>query len=111
MAPSVSVVIPVYNGAAHLEACLTALRAAQTQPLECIVVDDGSTDNSAEVAARFDVKVLSTNGRLGPAHARNLGVQQARGEIVLFLDSDVCVAPDAISKIADEFRWHPDVDA
>jgi GT2 family glycosyltransferase len=111
MAPSISVVIPVYNGAAHIETCLTALSRTETAPLECIVVDDGSTDSSREIAHRFGAKVLSTNGRCGPAFARNLGAKEAKGQIILFLDSDVCVYPDTISKVADEFAWHPDVDA
>jgi glycosyltransferase involved in cell wall biosynthesis len=75
------------------------------------VVDDGSTDNSREIAVRFGAKLLSTNGRCGPAKARNLGVQEARGEIILFLDSDVSVYPDTISKVGDEFGWRPEVDA
>src|SRR5437016_5955250 len=99
MGPSISVIIPVYNGAGHLEACLSALRCSAMPPNELIVVDDGSTDNSREIAAQFSAKVLSTNGRCGPAQARNIGAKEATGDIVLFLDSDVCVYPDTIPKI------------
>src|ERR1035438_4291958 len=111
MGHTVSVVIPVYNGANDLELCLSALRSSKTQPMECIVVDDGSTDNSAEVAARFGVKVLSTSGRGGPAGARNLGAKAALGEILLFLDSDCMVDPETLTKIQAEFCRDPELDA
>src|SRR5665213_1762837 len=62
----VSVVIPVYNGAADLDQCLAMLKTSIDQPLECIVVDDGSTDNSVEIATRHNAKVMSTEGRFGP---------------------------------------------
>jgi cellulose synthase/poly-beta-1,6-N-acetylglucosamine synthase-like glycosyltransferase len=63
------------------------------------------------VAAQNGAKVIATGGRSGPARARNLGVKAATGEIVLFLDADVCVAPDTLSKIGDEFSWDPDLSA
>src|ERR1700676_5609457 len=111
MSPSLTVVIPVYNGANDLELCLSALSASDTAPFECIVVDDGSTDNSAEVAARHGAKVLSTNGRGGPAEARNIGVKAATGEVVLFIDSDCCVYPDTLTKVVAEFARDPQLDA
>ena len=111
MLPSVSVIIPVHNGAGDLERCLAALAASQTAPLECIVVDDGSTDNSAEIASRAGAKVLATASRGGPAGARNLGVKAAKGDVVMFLDSDCCVSPDTITQIAAEFDADPQLDA
>src|SRR5579871_3418071 len=111
MRPRLSVVIPVYNGSHDLELCLQALRASETTPQECIVVDDGSTDNSAEIAAQYGVKVLSTGGRGGPAKARNMGVQAATVDGILFLDSDCCVYPDTISKIVAEFAADARLDA
>jgi len=108
---SISVVIPVHNGMEHLRHCLESLRASELQPTELIVVDDGSTDDSASIAAGFGAKVLSTDGKSGPSRARNLGAQAAQGDILLFLDADVCVHADTISKIVLEFLRHPDVDA
>ena len=103
--------IPVYNASAFLELCLTALAASETQPFECIVVDDGSTDDSPAVAERHGAKVLHTGGRCGPAMARNMGVKSASGDVILFIDSDVCVHSDTISKVVAEFTWHPEIDA
>jgi glycosyltransferase involved in cell wall biosynthesis len=108
---SVSVVIPVYNAAAHLEACLTHLAQWPAGPLELIVVDDGSTDGSAEVAQRFGAKVLSTGGRAGPAKARNIGARAARGEILFFLDSDVCVHADTLERVRRDFQEDASLDA
>ena len=89
--PSISVVIPVYNAAGYLRSCLQCLSKSSVCPLECIVVDDGSTDESPRIAEEFGAKLLATGGRRGPAYARNLGAEQAEGEILFFIDSDVCV--------------------
>ena len=108
---SISVIIPVYNGADHLDACLKALESSTVQPLECIVVDDGSTDNSAAIAKHRGASVLTTGGRCGPARARNIGAQSSRGEILLFLDADVCVHLDTLARVAEEFSVRPGLDA
>lgn len=110
MSHTVSVVIPVYNAAGYLRACLENLRCSLAAPLECIVVDDGSTDESAAVAREFGAKVISLPHR-GPAVARNLGAGIAKGEILLFLDADVCVHQDTISRVLWNFEADPSLDA
>ena len=93
-----TVVIPAYNAAATLPACLSALQR-QTQPAdEIIVVDDGSLDDTARVALRLGATV-SRQAHQGPAAARNLGIQFARGEIVLFTDADCEPAPDWVEQM------------
>ena len=111
MEPTVSVIIPVYNDAGNLAVCLAGLRASQAAALECIVVDDGSTDGSGQVASEYGAKVLTSGGRLGPASARNTGARAATGDILLFVDADVCVHPDTIRKIVGEFDSDPTLDA
>jgi glycosyltransferase involved in cell wall biosynthesis len=107
----ISVIIPVYNGAGYLRACLEHLRRSRMEPYEIIVVDDGSTDASVAVAGEFGAKVMSTGGRSGPARARNLGAQQAAGEILYFIDSDVCVHADTIERVLAHFEADPELDA
>ena len=108
--PEISVVVPVFNGGTNFARCLDAIAASPAgQPAwELIVIDDGSTDGSADLARAAGARVISTpRPRGGPAAARNLGATFARGDVLLFLDADVMVPPDAISRIASEFRQDP----
>jgi glycosyltransferase involved in cell wall biosynthesis len=107
----ISVIIPVKNAEKDLERCLAALRASDYADYECIVVDDGSSDRSAEVAERHGALVLSANPSRGPAAARNCGAREARGDILFFIDADVCVAPDSLSRVAANFAADAGLDA
>lgn len=111
MPTAISVVIPVYNSADFLRSCLDHLSRSTVQPLEYIVVDDGSSDSSATVAREFGAQVLSTGGRRGPAYARNLGARAARGEVVFFIDADVCVHQDTVERIQADFDEDERLDA
>ncbi len=94
---SISVIIPVYNGASFLGAAIESVLAQTLRASEVIVVDDGSTDDSAVIAAHYapDVRVLSqVNGGCGAA--RNLGVQHASGTLLAFLDADDLWMPDKL---------------
>jgi glycosyltransferase involved in cell wall biosynthesis len=110
LASKISVVIPAYNGGTQLDECLNALVRLATAPSEIIVVDDGSTDGSIQRAAERGIRVLKTSGRQGPAAARNIGAQAATGDIVFFLDADVCVHVDATERLAAAFA-DPTMDA
>lgn len=109
--PTLSVIIPVLNGAKFLPKCLECLRQSATPPLECIVVDDGSADGSAAIAEAAGAKVLRTRGQAGPAAGRNTGVAHASGDVVVFLDADVCVRPDTLDRIRSRFENDPSIDA
>lgn len=109
--PTVSVVIPVYNAAGHLRSCLDHLSKSTCKDYECIVVDDGSTDDSAATARRWGAKVVNTGGRRGPAHARNLGARHAAGDIILFIDSDVLVHEDTLARVVSDFSTDSELDA
>jgi glycosyltransferase involved in cell wall biosynthesis len=104
MSVAISVVIPVHNSAKYLRACLEHLKHSTFRDFECIVVDDGSTDDSAEVARQAGTTVLTTQGRRGPAYARNVGAKSAQGEILFFIDADVCVAPDTLARVHANFE-------
>ncbi len=109
--PFFSVVMPVLDGGAVFERCLAALEGSSFTDYDLIVVDDGSTDASAEIARRAGARVIQTAGRVGPGRARNLGVAEARGEFVLFLDADCEVHPDTLANAARELEADPGLDA
>ena len=99
--PSVSVIIPAHNGAAYLPNCMASLKSVTFPPFELIVVDDNSTDETVRVAEECGARVVTSNQRSRPAAARNLGAQMARGEILVFLDADVFVHPDSVSRLVN----------
>ena len=112
--PFMSVIVPVYQGAHVLPRCLSALRASEMPrgSWELIIVDDASTDATALIAAEFaDAVVRLPDRPRGPAYARNRGVELARGEIVVFVDADVCVHTDALRKFTSVLANEPDVSA
>lgn len=87
--PRISVIMPVYNGARFLAGALENVFAQNYQPLEVIVVDDGSTDGSATLAATYGAQIRYTyQPNAGPAAARNTGLALATGELITFLDVD-----------------------
>src|SRR5262245_43583978 len=109
--PQIAIVIPAYNCGPQLEACLESVEAGTFRDYECIVVPDGSTDDTAGVARRHTVSVISTGGRRGPAHARNIGVQAARAVIVFFIDADVCLYPGTLERVSAAFAQDADLTA
>ena len=96
----VSVVVPVYNGAATLDETLSSVRGQTWKALEIIVVDDGSTDRSVDIAAehvRQDSRVqIVKQANAGVAAARNLGIALARSQYIAPVDADDLWAPDKI---------------
>lgn len=109
--PTISVIVPVYNGGAFLHRCLDALDRSTVKPLEVIVVDDCSTDDSAKICRQKGVKVISTAKNSGPAVARNLAARIATGEILLFVDADVVVKADTVAQVGERFRSRPEISA
>jgi glycosyltransferase involved in cell wall biosynthesis len=88
MAVSVSVIVPTYNRAALLARCLVSLTKSGVSDLEILVVDDGSTDDTAVVVQSFNGVVYLRQANAGPAVARNHGFAASHGRYVAFLDSD-----------------------
>ncbi|GMU57020.1 MAG: hypothetical protein AMXMBFR33_61660 [Candidatus Xenobia bacterium] len=107
---SVSVVLPAHRGGPELEAALAALAASSPPPDEVIVVDDASTDHEPErLAKHYGFACLRLEKPSGPAAARNRGAEAARGERLVFLDSDVEVRPDTVARLAAALEDHPAV--
>jgi hypothetical protein len=110
--PTLSVIIPVRNGMSVLPAALDALNTSDLPPgeWEVIVVDDGSTDGTENLAPRAN-RLLRLDESRGPGYARNRGSALARGEILVFLDADVCVHPATLRLLLCAFRDAADVGA
>lgn len=99
--PLVSVIIPVKNGSRTLDACLRSIKRSYYNNTEIIVVDDHSTDNSVKIAERYGCKVLQSVEGDGANRARNFGVQNAIGKILIFIDSDIVVKRDTILTVVE----------
>lgn len=95
---SLSVIIPAFNEAKTIERCLNSLKEQTNLPLEILVVDDGSTDDTVkrmrEVSDGYKRIRLLSQPHLGPARARNLAAKQAKGQVLVFVDADMEFAPD-----------------
>lgn len=115
----ISIIVPTYNVAQYVEECLDSI-AAQTYQgdVECIIVDDCSTDNTREVVAhwleaykgrvKFYTVNLTKNGRQG--FARNVGINHASGDYLLFVDSDDAISTDCLEVMADTIHKYPKAD-
>lgn len=95
----ISAVVPVLDGEATLGRCLAALHAALPAGSDIVVVDDGSSDRSAAIARGHGATVLVHAVNRGTSAARNTGWRATRGDVVVFVDADVEVAPDAIRRL------------
>jgi glycosyltransferase involved in cell wall biosynthesis len=98
----VSIIIPVKNGEKHLEKCISSLKNLTYPELEIIFINDGSTDNTGEILKKSNVKVVETEG-IGPSRARNLALNEAKGEFVAFTDSDCLVKGNWIDELLRGF--------
>jgi glycosyltransferase involved in cell wall biosynthesis len=107
-APLVSVIVPCYNAAKTLRSCLLAAVGQTYRPVEVVVVDDASTDDSAGIAELLGVRVHRRTVNGGVSAARNLGVARSSGAVLFFLDSDVELAPDAVANAVAVLRSDPD---
>lgn len=110
MKPKVSVVIPAYNAAQYICETIDSVLSQTYKDYEIIVVDDGSTDNTKEILQPHMGKIrymYKENG--GPASARNVGIKNAQGEYIAFLDSDDLWLPEKLEKQVRYFEEYPEV--
>ena len=117
-APIVSVIIPVFNGEDHVADTLQSVLSQSFQAYEVIIVDDGSTDETANIIAAYAREVNSIHQRriryfyqknAGSSAARNRGIKEAKGEWLAFLDADDLWLPDTLKKLTDFMCRHADV--
>ncbi len=110
--PAVSIVIPCYNGASWLDETLASLAGQSCADWEAVVVDDGSTDESAQIARRWhggDRRVrLVQQANAGLPAARNAGVRESRGRYLVFLDADDLLEPEFLMLMRDALEGEPE---
>lgn len=108
-----SVIVPVHNAHDTLADCLAALGRSSRTPNQVIVVDDGSTDDSLEIARAWGATLITSPlaRPRGAAWARNRGAEQANGEVLVFIDADVVVHADTLERMAIEFTREPTLSA
>ncbi|MBD2182997.1 glycosyltransferase [Aerosakkonema funiforme] len=106
----VSAIIPVYNGEKYLAEAIKNVKNQDYQPLEIIVIDDGSTDRTPEVAAAFKDSIrYVSQPNSGPAAARNHGIRIANGDVIAFLDVDDLWSDDKLKLQANYLANNPSV--
>ena len=100
MAPFISVIIPNRNGAATLATCLEAVLASAYDRFEVVVVDDCSTDGSADLIQKYPCRLIRLDRHGGAAKARNVGAAHSRGDLLFFTDADCVVEKDTLAAAA-----------
>ena len=108
--PLVSVIVPVYNGGRYLQAALQSIFEQDYYPVEVIVVNDGSEDDTATIVKSFPNVTYVSRQHQGVAAARNAGLEQARGDFISFLDADDLWTPQKTSLQMTCLQRHQHVD-
>ena len=107
MQPEISVIIPTHNSSRILDTVLKSVFANEDVKKEVLVVDDLSTDNTVEIARTYPCRIITLKEKAGPSHARNIGAQEAKSEILMFMDSDALIEKDTLKKILRAFKENP----
>ena len=96
--PSISIIVPIYNREKWLRNCLDSISSQTFKDWECILINDGSTDNSLKIAQEYAANdprfIVFSQENQGVSAARNLGLDHAQGKWLAFVDSDDEIAPD-----------------
>lgn len=101
--PTISIIIPAYNEERYIASAIECFLKNKYSNIEVIVVDDGSKDKTAEIASNFPVKLIKIE-HSGPAKAKNIGIKEAKGELVVFHDAnDIILDENFLTKIAETY--------
>jgi len=107
MGKKISVIVPNHNGSSTIGACLEAVQGSGHKDFEAIIVDDCSSDGSAEIISRFPFRLIKLSEHGGASRARNEGAAAASGEILFFIDADCVLFSDTLEKVETAFRQDP----
>jgi len=108
--PLVSVIVPVHNGEKYIGTALESVYAQDYRPFEVIVVDDGSTDDSASIIKRFKEATYIYQKNQGVTIARNVGINASKGELISFIDQDDLWIPEKLSLQVRYLLGHPEIE-
>lgn len=107
-----AVIIPAHNASATLEDCLSGIASSSRKPDEVILYNDGSTDDTADIAKRYGVKVITNDGpSKGPAAGRNICAENTDADLLVFIDADVQVHENSIGDLEAALLSAPDIAA
>ncbi len=106
--PKFSIIVPVYNVEKYIKRCLDSIKMQTFKDYEVIIINDGSTDNSLEIIKDFPYNVITTENK-GLSSARNLGVSKAKGDYLLFLDSDDYIEKNLLEELNNSIKDNPDI--
>lgn len=110
--PRVSVIVPAYNEEANISSCLDAIQKQDYGgDIEVIVVNDGSTDRTAEIASKYPINLIDLKTNVGKANALNVGIERSKGDILVFSDSDSELTSNAVDRLVNSLEEHPDAGA
>ena len=110
MCPLISIIIPVKNGANYIKQALEAIHR-QNVNKEIIIVDDGSTDDTADIARNYDCTIIKNEISQGPVKAKNVALQFAKGDYIMFHDHDDIMEPDILYELFRKLEENTDVSA
>ena len=106
-----SLIVPAHNASRTIGRCLEAIFNSDFKNFEVVVIDDASNDPTVEIAKKFPCRIVGTEKRLGTHHIRNMAKDESRYDTLVYIDSDILIKPDTLSKIEHSFREEPGVAA
>jgi glycosyltransferase involved in cell wall biosynthesis len=111
MMPHLSVIVPTYNSDSTIKECLRAVKESVFRDYELIVIDCASQDLTVSIAKKYTDQIIELRSNAGRHHARRIGTEASKGQIVVNIDSDVLIKADTLSKIVTYFSRHQEIDA
>ena len=106
-----SVIVPAYNASRTIGSCLGAIFNSDFKDFEVVVIDDASNDSTVDIAKKFPCRIVKMEKRLGTHNIRNMAKNESRYDTLVYVDSDILVKSDTLSKIQRSFREEPDLAA